>query len=325
MKKVIISQKAYLSILAEVYERVETETGGILLGHREGDTWYVLESVEPGMKSIFTPTYFEYDDEYVNYRANKIRRLYKCSIELLGLWHRHPSLMKTFSSTDDETNKTYSDQLNGAISGIVTLGNGFEITMYYVPSNIRYEKIEWVVDDSQIPKSYLAYYDTAYYQDIIEEEAAKIYGNRFRKKASNSTSNCTESSNGSKKGILSALTSKISDFFSVSEESIDDKCKTESSNNDELGYIFDSIEEEIAYLQKIEATGDVESTIEATQNSKGKDGIIIRIKDKRNGILKKYRLVFFMSKNKIFVNTDDDSFPYEGSLIYSILTGGKYD
>ena len=65
MKKVIISQRAYLSMLAEVYERVETETGGILLGHRDGDTWYVLESIEPGPKSIFTPTYFEYDDAYV--------------------------------------------------------------------------------------------------------------------------------------------------------------------------------------------------------------------------------------------------------------------
>ena len=133
MKKVILSQRAYLSILAEVYERVQTETGGILLGHREGDTWYVLESVEPGPKSIFTPTYFEYDDAYVTYRANKLSRLYKCSIELLGLWHRHPGLLKTFSSTDDGTNKIYSDMLDGAISGIVTLGNGFEITMYYVP------------------------------------------------------------------------------------------------------------------------------------------------------------------------------------------------
>ena len=46
MKKVVLSKRAYLSMLAEVYERVETETGGILLGHRDGETWYVLESVD---------------------------------------------------------------------------------------------------------------------------------------------------------------------------------------------------------------------------------------------------------------------------------------
>lgn len=157
-------------MLAEVYERIETETGGILLGHCKGDKWYVLESVEPGPKSIFNPTYFEYDDAYVTYRANKLRRLYKCSIELLGLWHRHPGLMKTFSSTDDGTNKIYSDMLGGAISGIVTLGNGFEITMYYVSSDVRYEKIGWVIDDEQIPNEYLAYYDTEYYKNLINEE-----------------------------------------------------------------------------------------------------------------------------------------------------------
>lgn len=175
MKKVILSQRAYLSILAEVYERVQTETGGILLGHREGDTWYVLESVEPGPKSIFTPTYFEYDDAYVTYRANKLSRLYKCSIELLGLWHRHPGLLKTFSSTDDGTNKIYSDMLDGAISGIVTLGNGFEITMYYVPSDVRYEKIECIVDNEQIPENYLAYYDTEYYKDLINEAGTGVH------------------------------------------------------------------------------------------------------------------------------------------------------
>lgn len=171
MKKIIFSQRAYLSMLAEVYERMETETGGILLGHCEGDKWYVLESVEPGPKSIFTPTYFEYDEVYVTYRANKLQRLYKCSIELLGLWHRHPGLMKTFSATDNETNKIYSDMLGGAVSGIVTLGNGFEITMYYVSSDVRYEKMECVIDAKQIPNRYLAYYDTEYYKKLINEEA----------------------------------------------------------------------------------------------------------------------------------------------------------
>jgi len=96
MKKAIISERAYLSMLAEVYEHIKTETGGIFLGHRENDTWYIIESIDPGWESKFTPVFFEYDEQYITYRANKQRRLYKNSLKLLGLWHRHPGMMKIF-------------------------------------------------------------------------------------------------------------------------------------------------------------------------------------------------------------------------------------
>lgn len=347
MKKVLISKRAYLSMLAEVYERVDTETGGILLGHREGDTWYVLESVEPGPKSIFTPTYFEYDDAYVTYRANKLSRLYKYSIELLGLWHRHPSLMKTFSSTDDGTNKTYSDMLNGAISGIVTLGNGFEITMYYVPINGRYEKIDWVVDDEQIPEEYLSYYDVEYYKKLINEEAQKVYsfarrkeehGGDVDKKYTHRKSDnqvgygraYTQEYKRSSKGFLSRLIEKfgdaIYDMFEETEDNITNDNQEQNlsgeEENSDVGKIFDTIEPEIAYLQKLEADGKIKCSYEAKKDSNGKDGLILTIIDMRQPERYYYRIIFFISKGRVMVKEEDGTIcPYTEKLVSMILGG----
>lgn len=345
MKKVIISQRAYLSMLAEVYERVETETGGIFLGHRDGDTWYVLESIEPGPKSIFTPTYFEYDDAYVTYRANKVRRLYKCSVDLLGLWHRHPSLMKTFSSTDDGTNKIYSDMLGGAISGIVTLGNGFEITMYYVPSDVRYERIEWVVDDNQIPGEYLAYYDTEYYKNLINEEANGVYS--FVRRTIGTASSDQRETQGSvansyeprksytpdyqrpKKGFLSVLFERVGDaiydmFDGLdNEQTIEDEEYVAASEDEgDIAFIFDTIEPEIAHLQQMEAEGKIKCSYETKKDRNGKDGLVLTICDMRQAEKYYYKMVFFMSNGRIRVKDEDGEVrTYNNNLITMVLGG----
>ena len=345
MKKVVISQQAYLAILAEVYERVETETGGIFLGHREGDTWYVLESIEPGPKSTFTPTYFEYDDAYVTYRANKVSRLYKGSVSLLGLWHRHPSLMKTFSSTDDGTNKIYSDMLGGAISGIVTLGNGFEITMYYVPSNICYEQIEWVVDDNQIPNQYLAYYDTEYYKSLINEES-KAHPS-FVRQSSNTVDHTKNAEQRvsmenadaclfynseyqkPKKGFFSNLIEKVGDTINgvvdgLNEEQepndVDDILKEDDESD--IAYIFDTIEPEIAHLQRLETEGKVECSYESKRDRNGKEGLILTIFDLRQSEKYCYKLIFFMSNGKIKVKDEDGEVRTYNKNLISMILGG---
>ena len=81
---------------------------GMSLGARirvlNNGAWGVLESIPPGYSSIHKTAYFEYNEVFVNYLSNVIAKQYKGNIQLLGLWHRHPGSMDTFSSTDDETN-----------------------------------------------------------------------------------------------------------------------------------------------------------------------------------------------------------------------------
>lgn len=155
--RVVISFSAYLGIIAETYERLGTETGGILLGTVEGDTWYVLEAIDPGPNAVLRHAYFEYDTPYVNHLANKIARFYKKPIVLLGLWHRHPGSMDTFSSTDDGTNREYAAQSShGAISGLINLDPNFRITMYHVSLPLQYRRIPVVIGDDSIPQELLA-------------------------------------------------------------------------------------------------------------------------------------------------------------------------
>jgi hypothetical protein len=152
--QVVFSSKAYLSIVAETYERIGTETGGILLGKKVDDIWYVLDNLDPGPNSVFRSSYFEYDTPYVNHLANKIARFYKERIELLGLWHRHPGSFDSFSSTDDGTNSKYASQNpHGAISGLVNLDPNFRLTMYYVSMPLHYQRVSLSIDDELIPSN----------------------------------------------------------------------------------------------------------------------------------------------------------------------------
>ncbi|MBT9151089.1 MAG: hypothetical protein DDT40_01273 [candidate division WS2 bacterium] len=173
-KSVIFSNKAFLGILVETKERIRTETGGIFLGHRSGDTWYVIESIDPGPNSTFSPTYFEYDQPYVTHLANKVARLYNKKLQLVGLWHRHPGSMDTFSQTDNGTNRDYVQLLKGSISGLVNLVPDFRLTLYYVDVQCNYERIFYKVGDSFIPEFLLHYKDSDQVQKSLVSQASEF-------------------------------------------------------------------------------------------------------------------------------------------------------
>ena len=168
-KCVVFSERAFTSILVETQEKIRTETGGVFLGYRKGDVWYVIESVDPGPNSIFQPTYFEYDQNYINHLINKVSRLYSLQLDLIGLWHRHPGSFDSFSGTDDGTNTKYAE-LNeqGAISVLVNIDPQFRLTVYSVTLPLKYEKIKYVVGDSYIPQEMLTLRNSASLQQQME-------------------------------------------------------------------------------------------------------------------------------------------------------------
>ena len=88
--EVVFSQRAIAAVMAETAEKIQTETGGLFLGKVIGDTWYVVESIDPGPNSIFEVAYFEYDQPYVQHLIHKVAAIYQERLELIGLWHRHP-------------------------------------------------------------------------------------------------------------------------------------------------------------------------------------------------------------------------------------------
>lgn len=151
--EVVFSDRAYAAILAETTEKIETETGGLFLGLAIKDTFYVIETIDPGPNSVFQIAYFEYDQKYTQHLINKVANLYQFPLQLIGLWHRHPGSYDVFSSTDDTTNMKYAAMRKiGAISALVNIDPIFRLTMYHVESPCRYTKIKYEVGDSLIPK-----------------------------------------------------------------------------------------------------------------------------------------------------------------------------
>ena len=63
-KCVVFSERAFTSILVETQEKIRTETGGVFLGYRKGDVWYVIESIDPGPNSVFQPAYSSYQQGF---------------------------------------------------------------------------------------------------------------------------------------------------------------------------------------------------------------------------------------------------------------------
>lgn len=150
---VVFSEKAYLGIVAETYEKIGTETGGIFLGKKIRNTWFILETIDPGPNSIFQTAYFEYDTPYVNHLSNKVARFYNQSIELVGLWHRHPGNFSRFSSTDDGTNQKYAQlRGDGAISALVNLVPDFQMTVFRVDLPLQYHVVKYIIGDQHIPQ-----------------------------------------------------------------------------------------------------------------------------------------------------------------------------
>lgn len=149
---VVFSNRAYLAVLTETYEKIKVETGGVFLGYYDDGTWYIIETLDPGPNSVFQVAYFEYDQKYTSHLINKIARLYKHQLSLVGLWHRHPGSFDEFSRTDDGTNSDYAKlSPNGAISLLVNVDPEFRLTAYHVDSPLRYTKITYQVGDDLIP------------------------------------------------------------------------------------------------------------------------------------------------------------------------------
>lgn len=175
--EIVFTERAFVSLLSETAEKIETETGGIFLGYRDGEKWYVVESIDPGPKSTFQVAYFEYDQKYVNHLSQKIARLYKKPLELLGLWHRHPGSFDQFSGTDDGTNRKFAAQNpSGAISALVNIDPEFRLTVFYVTTPLSYQRIGYSVGDALIPEQYRGYCDSQRLQDYLGEKVTSIWG-----------------------------------------------------------------------------------------------------------------------------------------------------
>ena len=152
---VILSDRAYASIINDVLQNGSLETGMVLLGNIVGRIWYVTECVPAGPESFNTHSDFRMDLTFVNYMVKKISSLYRHPVSILGFYHRHPESMDYFSMTDL---KTIRDNLatspNGLISMLVNVDPDLRMTFYYANGD-RLMRVGYDHGDEYFPKELL--------------------------------------------------------------------------------------------------------------------------------------------------------------------------
>ena len=174
---IIISERAHKSILAEAFTHGNRETGGILLGHFVNKIWYIIEVVDPGLIKINSNTYFEFDIKYVNHQMKIINRLYKYPLTMLGVWHRHPGSMDTFSTTDiSSINVHVSESRKGILSMLINVDPELRMTFYYCSKEYTIMKVPYDVGDDLIIKDIIALAD----EERIQENIGKTKTIRVR-------------------------------------------------------------------------------------------------------------------------------------------------
>ena len=151
-QRIVMSSRAFAQIYTETQARIGTETGGLLLGHYDNGTWYVIEACDPGWNGVFQVAYHEADENYENHVIAVTSRLYRHPLVFLGMWHRHPGSLDRFSGTDDVTNWQYVDTCpaNGCISGLVNYDPDFRMTFYFAQQDgrrMRYTTVDVEVGD----------------------------------------------------------------------------------------------------------------------------------------------------------------------------------
>jgi len=174
--KIIFSPKAYVQICTEVQDYPRLETGGILIGQRYGNTFYVFESTDSGVNGKHTPTEFHRDYEYTGRLAYKKVNIYN-SATVVGYWHRHPGSMNVFSGGDNESNIEFAQKFNGVISGLINIYPRFVPTFYYIHPNGKTELIR-DLRVSEIPLNIIGLKD--FNSVIAEVEATEAsYGTKM--------------------------------------------------------------------------------------------------------------------------------------------------
>lgn len=149
--RVVLSPLAWTLMISQSYLNDPNETGGALLGYRDGTTVHVTVALPSGPRSQASPVMLKYNEEFQNYVFGVITELMGQKAGLLGLWHRHPGSLDRFSGVDAVAHEQFGKVLNGVTSLLVNLGpeGAPRVTGYFVDTKEKvYHLIPVTVEET---------------------------------------------------------------------------------------------------------------------------------------------------------------------------------
>lgn len=150
--KIKISQRAFSSMICELEEYPDVETGGVLLGYSSNDYWNIIEATDPGIKAVRKTAEIQCDMEYLEHTVNILNRIYNPSLEQVGVWHKHNhSYNPPFSETDKEMHiKLASAQSHDIVSILFQKENEtdeYSIHVFLCDNLGKAEELEFEIED----------------------------------------------------------------------------------------------------------------------------------------------------------------------------------
>ncbi len=110
--KVEINENLLAQLSSWVIAKSGIETGGVLAGFIEGDTYYITHASDAGPNAIETPNKFEKDIEYCQNFLDELYQKYGEKARYIGEWHSHPGSDNTPSTTDLDSLHNIANQKN---------------------------------------------------------------------------------------------------------------------------------------------------------------------------------------------------------------------
>ena len=130
---VIFSKKAYEQIVNCVKSADnEYEVGGVLIGYRLVNLFFVIGVTLSKNKANASKTTFVLDGELHTDKAVKIIEKYRIHPQVIGSWHSHILDDGNLSEQDRASNRLMASLLNGTLCTIVTMHDKIRFNTYYI-------------------------------------------------------------------------------------------------------------------------------------------------------------------------------------------------
>ena len=88
-----LSEPLKLDLKTESSKKLPRETGGVLVGHRTSDGFFITGATGPGPKAVLTRSRFRRDGTYTQEEVDRLFVESAGREDYLGEWHSHPAPM----------------------------------------------------------------------------------------------------------------------------------------------------------------------------------------------------------------------------------------
>ncbi|MDO4169425.1 MAG: hypothetical protein Q4D45_05925 [Lachnospiraceae bacterium] len=117
---IFISNRAFSLMMTDISRYPNVEAGGLILGIKEDNIYYVIEAIEAGDDASRSAGTLLCDEKNMIHMISTLVNIYDPQIDVIGVWHKHNNCNNPpFSDTDMELHKKIQGWINSDVISIL--------------------------------------------------------------------------------------------------------------------------------------------------------------------------------------------------------------